>query len=314
MALPWCLLAAKAAFADEGGVSFWLPGQYGSLAAAPVSAGWSFGGIYYHASSDAGSEREFAIGGRITAGLETQADLLLLAPGYAFKTPVFGGQAGLSMVAVIGEVQVDVGATLTGPGGGTATGGQSDSRSGLADLYPQATLKWARGVHNFMAYTMGGIPVGEYDAGRLANLGTNHWSIDAGGGYTWMDPKKGHEFSAVLGATYSFENPDTNYQNGVSLHLDWALSQFFFETFHAGLVGYFYNQISGDGGEGAVLGDFESRVAGVGPEAGWLFKVGDATWYFNLKGYYEFDARNRPEGWNAWLTLSIPLTQTGSDS
>jgi hypothetical protein len=25
----------------------------------------------------------------------------------------------------------------------------------------------------------------------------------------------------------------------------------------------------------------------------------------NLKGYGEFDARNRPSSWDAWLTLSI---------
>jgi hypothetical protein len=27
--------------------------------------------------------------------------------------------------------------------------------------------------------------------------------------------------------------------------------------------------------------------------------------YLNLKGYKEFDAANRPKGWNAWLTFSI---------
>jgi hypothetical protein len=29
--------------------------------------------------------------------------------------------------------------------------------------------------------------------------------------------------------------------------------------------------------------------------------------YFNLKGHYEFEARNRPEGRNVWATLLIPL-------
>jgi len=27
--------------------------------------------------------------------------------------------------------------------------------------------------------------------------------------------------------------------------------------------------------------------------------------YVNLKGYREFAAQNRPEGWNVWLMLSI---------
>jgi hypothetical protein len=39
------------ALADEAGVSFWLPGQYGSFAAVPSTPGWSFEGTYYHASA-----------------------------------------------------------------------------------------------------------------------------------------------------------------------------------------------------------------------------------------------------------------------
>jgi hypothetical protein len=70
-------------------------------------------------------------------------------------------------------------------------------------------------------------------------------------------------------------------------------------------VGYFYNQITSDSGQGATLGDFESRIAGIGPQAGWFLKVGENKWYANLKGYYEFNAENRPEGWNVWLTLAM---------
>jgi len=54
------------AMADEGGVSFWLPGLYGSLAATPEQPGWSFANIYYHATVSAGGDvaaaRQFSIG------------------------------------------------------------------------------------------------------------------------------------------------------------------------------------------------------------------------------------------------------------
>ena len=300
-------LVSSPAYADEGGVSFWFPGQYGSLAAVPSAPGWSLPLIYYHNRSDADGSKEFAQGGNIRLGLDEEIDILIFVPTYVFANPVFDGQMVISVAGAYGRVKVDADATLTGPGGGVLSGSESDSNTGFADLYPSATLRWNHGVHNTMIYLMGGVPVGSYDAGRLANIGTNHWSVDAGGGYTYLNTKTGREFSAVAGLTYNFENPDTDYQNGIDAHLDWGASQFLSEQWHVGLVGYFYYQITGDSGAGAVLGDFKSRVNAIGPQVGYLFKIGGKDAYLNLKGYWEFGAKNRPEGWNAWLTLAIPL-------
>jgi len=303
------LLAAASTLsvADEGGVSFWLPGQMGSFSAVQADPGWSLAAVYYHSSTSAGGDKAFPRGGRINAGLDVTANLVFLIPSYAFAEPVLGAQAALSMAGAYGKVKVDVGSTLTGPGGSAVSGSQSDSLTSVADLYPMGSLKWNRGVHNYMAYTMLGVPVGSYEAGRLANIGTNHWSADVGGGYTYLNEKTGREFSAVLGFTYNWENSDTQYKNGIDSHLDWAASQFLSEQTHVGLVGYFYQQLSGDSGAGATLGDFKSRVYAIGPQVGYFFPVGARKWYVNLKGYYEFEARNRPEGWNAWVTLAIPL-------
>jgi hypothetical protein len=169
------------------------------------------------------------------------------------------------------------------------------------------SLKWNAGSHNSMVYAMAGVPVGAYGVGRLANIGANHWAIDGGGGYTYLDMKRGHELSAVVGFTHNFENPDTHYRNGVSGHLDWAASQFVSQSTHVGVAGYLYQQLTGDSGAGAVLGGFKSRVVGIGPQIGWFFKPDDPRYYANLRGYYETDAENRPKGWNAWLTVSVPL-------
>jgi hypothetical protein len=46
-------------------------------------------------------------------------------------------------------------------------------------------------------------------------------------------------------------------------------------------------------------------VAGIGPQVGVIFPVGDLQGYLNLKSYWEFAAENRASGWNAWLTLVI---------
>ena len=297
--------------ADEGGGSFWLPGQFGSLAAVPVEPGWSLGAVYYHSSIGAGASREFETGGKLVAGLDAQADLLFLAPTYTFTEPVLGGQAALGLTGTVGRVHASVNATLSGPQGPILSAGTGDSVTGGGDLYPQGTLKWNAGNNNYLAYLMAGVPTGAYQLGRLANLGLNHWSLDGGGGYTYLDAKSGRELSAVVGVTYNWENPDTNYQSGVDAHLDWAASQFVSDDAHVGLVGYFYWQLTGDSGSNATLGAFKSRVSAIGPQVGTTVPLpsafGGAKCYVNLKGYWEFDAANRPAGWNVWVTLSLPL-------
>lgn len=70
-------------------------------------------------------------------------------------------------------------------------------------------------------------------------------------------------------------------------------------------MGYVYQQLTADSGQAQILGEFKSRVLGVGPQIGYIFPVGDMQGYLNLKGYNEFAAQNRPEGWNAWVTFSI---------
>lgn len=299
------ILVCARVYADEGGTSFWLPGQYGSLAALPAEPGWSLALIYYHVSADAGGSKEFQRGENLTLGLNLSEDLLIPMLTYVFETPVWGGQASVGVATDWGNVSVDVDATLTGPGGNVESGRESDSNTAFGDLFPTASLRWNNGNHNTMVYTMIGVPVGSYDAERLASIGTNHWAVDLGGGYTYLSMESGYELSATLGFTYNFENPDTNYQNGIDAHLDWGASKFVTEQVHLGLVGYFYYQITGDSGEGAVLGDFKSSVNGIGPQIGYLFKMGEKDTYLNLKAYWEFGADHRPEGWNGWLTWSI---------
>ncbi|RXG90062.1 SphA family protein [Bradyrhizobium zhanjiangense] len=307
------------AYADEGGVSYWLPGRFSSLAATPQVPGWSMAAVYYHTSvsafGTAAAAREIHVG-RIPANvnvdlnlrLNAQADLMLLNPTYTFATPVLGGQLAIGVTGLFGRSSADLAGTLTtaiGPFAVTRTGSFGDSITSVGDLYPQATLKWNAGVHNFMTYVTGDIPVGAYSSTRLANLGIGHGAVDAGGGYTYFNPQAGHEFSAVAGFTYNFKNTDTQYQNGVDFHIDWGVSQFLSKQVFVGLVGYAYQQITDDSGQHPVLGGFRSRVLGVGPQVGVLFPVGDMQGYLNLKGYGEFAVENRPAGWNTWLTFSL---------
>jgi hypothetical protein len=176
---------------------------------------------------------------------------------------------------------------------------------GFADLVPQFAARWNAGVNNYMAYLTGDIPVGKYGSTDLANIGLGHAALDGGLGYTYFDPKAGHEFSAVFGLTGNFRNQSTGYTSGVDSHLDWGASQFLSKQVQVGLVGYFYEQLTSDSGCAPALCPFKSRVIGIGPQLGYLFPVGNMQGYFNIKGYGEFDHDNRPDGWNLWLTFVL---------
>jgi hypothetical protein len=313
------VLVPKNSFADEDGVSFWVPGTFGSLAATPQQPGWSFAAINYYdsvsASGTAAAQREITIGRLnptvkvdLNVNLHSQAEIVFLNPSYVFATPVFGGQLAVGMTAIVGTNHTNLDGTITaGVRNFTVTrqGRIGDTTTGFGDLYPTASQRWNSGVNNFMIYGMGDIPVGQYSSTQLSNIGIGHGAADGGIGYTYFDPQKGHEFSVVAGLTYNLINPSTNYQNGVDWHVDWGASQFLSKQFFVGPVGYFYGQLTADSGSHPILGPVESRVIGIGPQAGFIFPTGSAQGFLGLKGYAEFDSHDRPSGWNAWVTLSF---------
>ena len=305
--------------ADEGGVGFWFPGLFGSLAAAPQVPGWAIAILDLYNPVSAGGNvaaaRQITIGNlpvnvkvNLNATLKAQADLVLVDPTYVFATPVLGGQLAVSMAGAYGRAIVGISGTLTesvGPITVTKQGAIEDGRDGFSDLYPEVSVRWNSGVNNWMIYGMGDIPVGTYDSTRLANFSIGHGAMDAGVGYTYLDQKAGHEFSVVTGFTYNLLNPSTGYQNGIDWHLDWAASQFLTKTLQIGVVGYAYRQITADRGCAAILCPYESQTFGAGPQLGIIIPGASVQTYLNFKALWDFDAQNRASGMSAWFTLSF---------
>jgi hypothetical protein len=91
LALCICASSADRAKADQGGLSYWLPGTFGSLAAAPGVPGWAYSTIYLHVQERAQGDKEFVRGGSVVAGLNASADAVAQGLTYTFATPVLGG-------------------------------------------------------------------------------------------------------------------------------------------------------------------------------------------------------------------------------
>src|SRR5258706_1908600 len=79
------LVFIGAARADEGGVSFWAPGQFSSFSAVPGEAGWAVPLVYLHVSADADGSKSFLRGGILTAGIHVTRGCPFFFPTYSFS-------------------------------------------------------------------------------------------------------------------------------------------------------------------------------------------------------------------------------------
>src|SRR4051794_5873057 len=96
---------AQRVLADEAGVGFWLPGDFGRFTATPPEPGWALPVIYFYSSADQAAEKTFPRAGRVTAGVDARANLIYAAPTYTFAKTVDGAQASIGIAAAYGPVK-----------------------------------------------------------------------------------------------------------------------------------------------------------------------------------------------------------------
>ena len=63
---------SQVTLADEGGVPFWMSGQYASMAAVPTQPGWSLVLMPYIYSGSADKSKNFQHGTSVNAGLSEE--------------------------------------------------------------------------------------------------------------------------------------------------------------------------------------------------------------------------------------------------
>ncbi|MBW1752670.1 MAG: transporter, partial [Deltaproteobacteria bacterium] len=129
----------------------------------------------------------------------------------------------------------------------------------------------------------------------------------------WMFPQNSIELSGTTGITFNGKNDDTDYETGTEFHLEASTFYQFTPAFSAGVNGYHYQQLSGDSGAGATLGDFKGRVTALGLGLSGTFQAGPVPVSVSLRYFHEFNVKNRLEGDAGWLTVSIPLWVPGQN-
>jgi hypothetical protein len=300
--------AASQAMATEGAASVYLLGSGGPGAAVmpPVKGIFLDNEVYYYDGSARGS-KQFVVGGNVVAGLN--ATILADFPTVLWvpTTNFLGGTLAVGGALPFGRPDVNVSAVVTGPLGGQIGASRSDDAFVIGDPIATAALGWGSGKTHVQLSTMVNIPIGDYRDGELANLAFHRWAGDVSLAGTWRDEHAGWDVSGKAGLTFNGENKDTDYKSGTEFHAEGSVEKLITPKFSAGVLAYYFEQVSGDSGSGAVLGSFKGRVTGVGGTAAYNFTLGKKPATLRFRAIHEFDAKNRLEGDSFWLGLSVPL-------
>lgn len=308
----------------ENAAGFYLLGAKTAMAGYVPPPGTYVTDLNYFYSGSAGGKAAVGISLRqtgaildIDAKIGVDADAYINAPVALWIAPekVLGGNVGFGVMVPVGEKKVDIGIdtinAITLPNGTTISGRRhfdiDDESVKFGDPVLNALIGWHQGNWHWTIGALVNVPIGPWDTDSITNVSFHRWGLDTTGAVTWLDPAIGTELSVATGFTFNGENPDTDYRTGTEFHVEWALVRHLSKTLSLGISGYHYQQITGDSGAGARLGDFEGRVTALGPVMTYAFQVGKIPISTQLEWMHELDAVNRAEGDMGMLNVTVPL-------
>ena len=293
------LTMPQAVNAGEGGVTHVVPGATATLSDLPgTSAAWFVKPMYLNYQATQSAKIPTAAG--VVANIDATADTFAVAVGRTFEKTILGG-AHYTFAIALPYVWQDISADVQTPKGPVARKNKVDGFGDLAVM--PVMLAWKSGSWQYDATLAVFAPTGDYKKGRLGNPGLNYWTFDPVVGAVYST-KKG--FNAMLHAGYAMntENPDTNYQSGSMFHAEGVVQQFLpvgKGLLNLGAEGFYFDQVTCDGGDGATLGCFEGLTAGLGPVLGYILPMDQRTLIVEFKWLPELDVEKRVEGDYLWL-------------
>jgi hypothetical protein len=288
-------LGANDAWAAEGAASNYFPGGYGDffVSVAP-DPGPVFVDLSLFYSADVSTA---VLQGTVDTSLEAQAYYNLLMGLYVWDAPALNGRFAVGGYLPLGYSSLDA---SIGPL--SVSGEEFDL--GDVGIIP-ASFFWNSGNFHVNLYELIVAPTGQYSTGNVVNVGRNYWSFDTVMALTWFNPESGTEFSVVPGIMFNTRNDATDYKTGTEFHVDFMANQFLSETFAIGLHGYYYGQLSGDSGTGALLGAFKGESFGLGPAFAWIPPAGGGKVSITGKWLHDLHSENRLKADYGELTIAV---------
>ena len=301
-AMTASLACAGTVSAEEGGSGHYMPGSMASfidsVPPAPVFL-MRLNVMSYKGSASANLTLPIAgtLSSNVDASIMGYGLTMVWRPDWAF----IGEGWSYAMSTTIPLLTSEVSASAVSPLRPGRTISLKDTETGLGDIIVQPVMVSRIFSPDFKVNSRLTIyaPTGEFTVGKLANTGKNFWTFSPSVEFMYLGQKNGFEASVFTGVDLNTENPDTDYTSGTQFHVDGTLAQHF--PLWGGLAGvgvnaYYYEQLAGDSGDGATLGDFKAMTTGLGPVLSHSSKVGTHSVTGELKWLHEFDTENRLEG------------------
>ena len=285
--------------AEEGGTGHVAPGGVATLIdTAPSKHGWVIEAMYINYQGS--NTREIPIANKLSFGLDASVDILNVGALYTFEDNLLG--AHYSVGAFLPYSWMTLDGTIDLGGGPISI---RDTAQGIGDMtIIPAMLAWKKGNLEYVASLSIYAPTGDYSTDNLANTGLNYWTVDPTAGVAYANAETGLNAAFYTGITINSENSATNYKSGSMLHFEGSVQQLLPlgpGFFGIGAEAFFFQQVSGDSGSGAKVGDFKGRTAGIGPVVNYILPCGDATWVFEAKWLPEIDTKSRLKGDYVWV-------------
>jgi hypothetical protein len=311
------ILLASAAFsvaaggtarADENGSSVYLLGSGGpATAVQPPLTGVYIDNTIFIYTGGTNSQRDFKIGGRLVTDVDATIAANFTTVIAVPSTNFLGGTLAIGGVLPVGAPMIDASAVITGPLGRQIDIRRHDANLLVGDPLGMISLGWKSGKFHAQLSGLVNVPVGSYRADALANLSFHRWAEDVSVAVSYHDDEKGWDFSHKVGITFNGNNTDTDYDSGNDLHVEFSAEKILSKKFSIGVLGYHFEQLTGDSGAGATLGPYKGKVTGVGGTMAFNTVLGRSPASFRIKVLQEFGETNRMKGTAFMFDLSLPL-------
>ncbi len=284
-----CMAAVGSAHAREPGLAGVYPMGNETYMTGALPPPGLYGMVFLR--HDGADELKDNSGDKIPVDFKLRADAIAPRLVWVPGAKLFGGDFVAHAILPLVNLKVSL-------------AGTSQTKSGIGDM----VFGIGTGYHlSKNLHVIPGIdvfaPTGVYHKTDLANIGTNHWSIQPLVNVTYVDPGA---FNGDIKAmyTYNTRNDATHYKSGQEFHIDYDAGWGLGNGWVLGVGGYAYWQITDDKINGHRVPGNKGRAFAMGPAIKYDSGKG---WFVTAKWQKDFGVRNLPEGDAVVIKAVFPL-------